>query len=212
MTSRRGGRPSTLDAIYRTDPETGATITVEQEILRRMATGAHADACAAAVGFDRTSFLRIIKIGGDARLALEKGTKARHGDPDRTGLPTFTPHEDRVLQFCDALRDAELAFAADLEVTLTQAGRRHTRTITTIKTDAAGNTIETSTRTEEVEPDMATVRWRAERHRATRKEYRPPATELTGPEGGAIEVDVTADKLIDLVRTLRTQQETEPDD
>jgi hypothetical protein len=119
------------------------------------------------------------------------------------------------MQFLIKVDEARDRWRTAAETRIEAATRPGRRTIETIRTDARGRVIEKSVRTENVEPDMATLRWRMQVHPATRDDYRPPRQEITGEAGGPITVDVEhkAESLIDAIRKLKAQaSEVEPDD
>lgn len=210
MTTFQGGRSRSLDDILKHDPTTGEPITVEQEILRKMATGAYVADCAAGTGLLRTQINDWLRIGNRARKKLIKGTHVlpNYGEP--TGKPEITEHEHRLTKFCDAVDQAEDAFALDLEATIARMTHPRTKEIVTVKVDRRGREIERTVRTETLDPDASMVRFRAERHRATRDRYKPPVAEVSGPDGGAIPIETTATTLIEQAKRLKAAK-TNPD-
>lgn len=208
----KAGRPTELDAPIDVPVPGGGMrrATVETRIIELMGTGAHVDTAAQSLGVERETLHNWLKIGARTRKAWAAGKLSHPDDPDGEA-PLPGPHQLRCAQFSIAVDSAQADWLMRQEATLEAAGRPRKRQIVTVKTDPAGDTIETSTRTEDEAPDMATVRWRLERHPASRDTYGRTTTsiELSGPDGEAIPVDVRTSTLADKIAELRAKR-TEP--
>lgn len=216
--SRDGiGRPFALDRIVL--ERKGVPITAEQRIIEILATGATVEAAAGSIGIRRPELHVIIGDGVKARTLVLEGKRSMPGEHDEDD-PRYPPPLDdrqlRLLHFANAVDDARDQWLTAAETRVEVATRPGTRTRTTTKRDRRGNVIEETTVIEDTDPDMATMRWRLERHPASRDQYRPPRTELTGPDGGPITLDVEtkAASVLDQLRKLKDQTPTEgtPDD
>lgn len=217
MTGPKGGRPTSLDDVWEPakvrDDNVIPARTVEDEILRRMANGSHVDTAAGAIGINRYTLHDWLKVGGRAIRDLNKGTRAPHGDPNRTGLPTLSEHEQRLVWFSravEATEDRWVERQEELLEKITSGGI--IREIVTVKTGPDDNVIETTTRTEPTLPDTRAMTWRLERHRATRKLYKPPIQEISGPDGDPIPIEQRVTGLLDRIRTTRASKEPTDDD
>lgn len=216
----KGGRPTELDAhLTLPGPDgTTRTVTVEERIIELMATGAHVDTAAASIGVMRPQLHEWLRIGAKANKDITAGRRTHPDDPTRDpDMPTIGNHETRCLRFSFAVDAAQAEWLMRQEATLETVSRPRQHTVTTVKTDAAGATVESSTRTETEIPDMATVRWRLERHPASRDTYgrTTHAVELSGPDGEAIPVDLRISTITDKIAALRAKPELEeetPDD
>jgi hypothetical protein len=215
----KAGRPTELDAPIDVPTANGGMrrATVEQRIIELMGTGAHVDTAAQSLGIERRTLHEWLKTGARARKDVAAGRRVWPDDPNRDpDMPTVRDHDLRCAKFSLAVDSAQADWLMRQEATLEAAGRPRRRQVVTVKTDAQGQPLETSTRTEDEAPDMATVRWRLERHPASRDTYGRTTTaiELSGPDGEAIPVDVRtstlADKIAEL-RAKRTDPQGEPD-
>lgn len=208
----KAGRPTELDSPIDVPTADGTMrrVTVETRIVELMATGAHVDTAAMSLGIERSVLHDWLKIGGRTRKAWAAGKLSHPNDPDGEA-PLPTPHQTHCAQFSVAVDAAQAEWLMRQEATLETVSRPRQHTVTTVKTDAAGATVETSTRTENEIPDMATVRWRLERHPASRDTYgrTTTAVELSGPDGEAIPVDLRISTITDKIAALRAKPEPE---
>lgn len=208
----KAGRPTELDAPIDVPVPGGGTrrVTVEQRIIELMGTGAHVDTAAMSLGIERPTLHDWLKIGGRTRKAWAAGKLSHPDDPDGEA-PLPETHQTRCALFSVAVDSAAADWLMRQEATLEAASRPNKREVVTIKTDAAGRQVETSRRTENEGPDMATVRWRLARHPASRDTYGDRQTvELSGPGGEAIPVDVRTSNLADKIAELRAKREQPP--
>jgi hypothetical protein len=191
------GRPSSLDLPY------DEHRTIADFIIEAMATGASVDDCANAAGVDRSSLHTWLKLGARTRTALARGELGWPDDPDAEKPPPDT-HALRCMRFSDSVEKARAEWLLRLETLLDARAQPLTKVIETVTVDKDGNETDRTTRTEYLGPDMATIRWRAERHPASRHRYGArQALELSGPDGGDIPIAQTAANLLDQIRTLR---------
>lgn len=208
MSNEQGsGQPFALDRIVL--ERDGVPVTAEQRIIEILATGASVEAAAGSIGIRRPQLHKIIGDGVKARtLVLEDKASlpGEHDEDDHRYPPPLDNRQLRLLRFADAVDDARDRWLTSAETRIEQATRPGKRTRTTTKKDARGRKIETIEVEETTDPDMATLRWRLERHPASRDHYRPPRTELSGPDGGPITLDVEAKaaSVLDMIRQLKT--------
>jgi hypothetical protein len=201
------GRPTSLDQPY-DERRTNA-----DRIIELMATGASAEACAGSVGINRSTLHDWLKIGARTRTAIHAGKLSHPNDPDGE-QPLPDTHSLRCMQFSNDVEKARTEWLIRQEALLEAAGRPSERTIETVQLDPAGNELARTRKTERVAPDMATVRWRLERHPISRDAYGArQAIELSGPQGEAIPVEVRAGSLADKIAELRDKRaEQDPPD
>lgn len=204
----RGGRPSSLDQPY------DQTRTIAERIIELMATGAHVDTAAASVGITRQSLHEWLRIGAQTRTAILTGRRADPDDPNRDpDLPVSERHATRCMRFSDAVDAAQAEWLLRQEATLEAAVRPRQRRIVTRTTDSTGALASEQTRDETLEPDLATLRWRLERHPASRDTYgrTTTAVELSGPGGEGIPLDVRTSALADKIAALRDKRTEQSD-
>lgn len=196
----KAGRPSALEDEIDVPTANGTMIrvTVEDRIVELMRTGAHVDTAAASIGVMRNVLHDWLRIGARSRRELTRFPDA-----------TLSPHQTRCVRFSIAVDQAQAEWLLRQEALLEAAGRTRKRVVTTQKADATGQIVETSTRTEDEGPDMATVRWRLERHPASRETYGVTRVEHTGPDGEAIPVELRAQSLAEKIAAIRNP---EPED
>lgn len=209
-----GGRPTDLDAIALTRDVDGITtpVTVEERIIELIGTiGSTVETAAGSVGISRATLAAWITLGGKTRKARLNGRIA----PDEAlDNPEWA---DRCVKFLDAVDQARDRWVAGAETRVATATRPGKRTTTVTKTDARGRVTEKTTTVADTDPDMVTLRWQLERNPASRDQYRPPRTEITGEGGGPITVDVEAKaaSVLDMIRKLKNQDtggtDAEPD-
>lgn len=208
----KGGRPTSLDHLIDVPAPNGMRrVTAEERIIELMATGAHVDTAAASLGITRESLHTWLKIGGRTRIALTSGKLGHPDDPDAEQPPP-DPHSLRCAQFSIAVDAAQAEWLMRQEATLETAVRPRQRKIETRTVDGQGNTVSEATRTETLEPDLATLRWRLERHPASREHYgNRQSIELSGPGGEAVPVNVRIGSLADKIAAVRAKRQTPPE-
>lgn len=208
----KAGRPSDLDALIDV-PKADGTMrqaTVADRITELMATGAHVDTAAMSLGVDRSTLHTWLKIGGRTRKAWTANKLSHPDDPDGEA-PLPEPHQTRCAEFSIAVDIAQAQWLQRQEATLETVSRPRKRSVITVRTDAQGAIVDRTERTEDDIPDMATVRWRLERHPASRDTYgNRSALEISGPDGEAIPVDLRVGGLADKIAALREQRDVAP--
>lgn len=164
----RTGRPSRL-----TD-ELRPGVTVADEIIERVRSGADRRDAAASVGVARSTL----------QLWLRDG--ARHAARRLSG-DDLTDSEHELANFSDreAQALAEWKVEQELQLGILSSGRE--RIVETVKTNADG-TVETTRRSETVEPNAQVILWRLERRFP--EQYGRQRLEVSGPDGGPIPVSV----------------------
>lgn len=187
-----GGRPSSIDAVIEHTPE-GVPVTVADRIIALLRQGAYMEHAAAAAGVQKVTVYDWLRTGARAGMAVEKGKK-------------ITPEQARCREFANAVHQASGQWVAEANLRLSQAARGgRTLTTTTTKRDASGGVIETTERTEIVPPNPSVDQWRLERRLPAL--YGRRVVELTGPDGGAIPVEVRARELAETIRSARAAAE-----
>lgn len=180
------GRPSRINEVIGTrtvqHPDGTTTtepVTVAERITEALRSGQYVETAAAMAGVHRDSVFSWLRIGANINGAVAAGTRTRR---------SLTAHEKRCAEFSDAVDEAQ-RMSEGIDVTrLAQlaAGGVPLTTVVT-KYDAQGNVVERTERTEHTLPSAQVLTWRLERrfpHRWGRK------TEVSGPEGGPIAVEV----------------------
>lgn len=194
MTMRRKqGRPTTFGQPLH--PE--LNIDTADAIVNAVRAGAFIDTAAAAAGIPRGTLNTWLTVGARTATAVASGEK----DPD-----TLTPYEQALRDFSLRINKAFAEWDIEANAQLQQLSRRHVgKTSTVITRDATGQVIEQTTRSEEVEPDWRIIAWRLERKDWGR--YGPRLrSEVTGKDGGPIEMADRTSALLDVVREARAQE------
>lgn len=197
----RTGRPTKLTQKLREGPD-GAAITVADEIIERIRSGAGTQDAAASVGIARSTLTDWLREGARhaaRRLAGEKLTAKERA------LADFSDREAQAI--------AEWKVEQEIQLGLLSTGR--SRTIITEKRDSAGNLLEKTERTEGIEPNDRVITWRLERRFP--EQYGRQRLEITGPEGGPIPLSIreqasealtaAAERLAESLAALQAQQE-----
>jgi hypothetical protein len=177
------------------------TYEVQDRIVNAVAAGNYIEAAAASAGISKQSVYEWQRIG--ARVKRREHAAHDKGEtPDKR-----TDHEHRCVAFSDAVDRAQ----ADAEITdnlrlyrLAEGGATITKTVE--KRDPAGNLLERTTTTEETLPNPAVIMWRLERRFPDRWGRR--RLEVTGADGGPIEVTSPLDMLRGELDRIREQHAT----
>lgn len=170
----RTGRPTKIDAELRRGPD-GEKITVADEIVERIRSGASNLDAAQSVGISKSTLQDWLREGARAsarRLAGEK----------------LTAKERRLADFSDREAQALAEWKVEQEIQLGILSTGRERLIVTEKRDSAGNLIEKSERREGIEPNAQVIEWRLERRFP--EQYGRQRLEITGPEGGPIPLSI----------------------
>lgn len=185
MTRRTGnppGRPPKLDQVLRRHDD-GRIETVADRIAAHVRAGGYIEEAAAAVNVSKQSVYEWLKIGARTQAHLAAGKPKRD----------LSRHELRCAEFSDSVASCD-AIATMTDVALTaKLAAGVERTIETVKIDATtGTVLERTMRTESAVPDGAMVRWRLER-RKPHQWGRLQRIEISGLEGGPIELETDSD-------------------
>ena len=198
-----GGRRSYIDQIIeRCD---GQPITVADRIIAAVRAGNYLETAAALAGV-RVATIRDWLYTGNATLrALANGAEQHE-------LPH---HHIRYAEFADAIARAEAEAEAEDVARLQLLARGQattTKEVTVERRNADGELVERTTRseTETLAPDSAALRWRLER-RHPRRWQGSQRVELTGEEGGPIELTVAEkrDAVLDTLSRLASEREAD---
>lgn len=208
------GRPTKIDQILRYQDRGGERIpvTVADNIIELVRGGNYIETASLASGVTKDTVYRWIKEGALLNLALHNQGTTSHRE-----LDSFTEQELRLSSFSDALMRAQAeAEAQDVLTSARLARGGITVTTVTEKTEidpttGAQTIVGRTVRTETTLPDGRMVSWRlAKRNPDT---WGADRVEVTGAEGGAIELTVAArrDQLLDAldVQAARLAQEQE---
>lgn len=202
------GRPLALDLPYRIR-EDGTTQTKGERIIELMGTGSHVDTAAGSIGIVRSVLHKYLQAGARCRSNITRG---KLSDPD--DLDGEAPLPDafslRCMTFTDAVDSQVDAWIQRQEVLFETATRGLKRTVTITNKDAGGQITGSSERVE-IEPDMATARWRATR-RAPKLYGDRQALELSGPDGEPIAIEDRTESLLDKIRKARQTKDQPPEE
>lgn len=176
------GRPALLHQVI--DHRNGRPITSADRVVELTSLGTPRRAAAAAAGISVATLMAWISLARTTRAAL-------HVNPQH---PT-TPHQNDCLAFLDQLERAEGEAVARVVAQIQAAAAPHKgrKTKTTRRyTNAQGQKVEEVTEVEVDDPGD----WRAAAFLAERRwpEAFSAAVQVTGPGGGAIQVEHKADE------------------
>lgn len=199
-----GGRRSYIDQVIEHRPD-GQPVTVADRIIAAVRAGNYLETAAALAGV-RVATIRDWLYQGNATLrALANGAEQHE-------LPH---HHIRYAEFADAVARAEAEAEAEDVARLQLLARGQattTKEVTVERRNADGELVERTTRseTETLAPDSAALRWRLER-RHPRRWQGSQRVELTGEEGGPIELTVAEkrDAVLDTLSRLASEREAD---
>lgn len=191
-----GGRPSKIDEVVqrreRRDKDGNIVgyedVTAGEKVVERVrAHWAEFEDAAASAGVTRQTLSNWRRQGVDARKRLAQGKR-------------LTPNQARYAEFLDALETAE-AEAEAIRVGIVQRAAEGGYTVTETTTEERnGRVVKRTTTTKVAMPAWQAAAWQLERRRP-HKFGRRQAVEVTGAEGGPLQVDAGPDPQ-DLVRRL----------
>lgn len=170
------------------DDGTTTRVTVGEAIVRNLAAGGYVEQAAAACGIDKPTLYAWLKRGARARRKSLNGKGA-------------VPATDRqYVEFSNAVATGQVKPLTRAEATIAQlmAGGRTVRH-ETVKTNAAGEVLERTVRTETLAPDAASIRWWLER-RWSKLYGHLGSLEITGADGAPLIPE--ADRARDLAEAL----------
>lgn len=159
-------------------------VTLLERVVETLSVGGYIEDAAARCGISPTTFRNWQREGTVAQADMLRGRKR---------LSDMTYSERRALRFCAAVDKAE----ADGKVVLLSMTERLARGgipmgKTVEKVDAQGNLLERTTTTEFSLPDMRAIQFRLARRHGMIERH---GLEVTGRDGGPIEVQSPIDKL-----------------
>jgi hypothetical protein len=189
--AKRNTHPTT-DLLLTPLATAGGTVAVWDRAADVIRLGGNYTDAAVRVGVAKFTFADWLRQG--ARLVAgvaSGGIDAADLDAHQRGLVNLVEAVDR------AESEAKLVYLGLLD----RVARGQDVRVVTVKVDAQGQEIERSERTEQRGPDAATIRWRLERRWP--EEFAPRVrAEITGADGGPVEVDV-ATRAAELAEELR---------
>lgn len=179
----------------------GREVTVRDRILDAITAGNYIECAAALAGIHKDTFYEWLKVGAQASADLHSG---RRTEAD------LTEHDHDCRSFSDAVVEAQARSEARDVAQLAELARGGRKIeSSTVKKDAAGNVVETTTRTEVAEPSAAVLQWRLERRFPDKWGRR--RIEVSGPDGEPIPVEARVAGLVAAARAFHGA-EVEADD
>lgn len=214
------GRPLMLDQVLRRRPildSDGAVqghedVTVGDAIIEALLAGAYMETAAEQAGVAKQTVYGWLRHGAAACIKREKGAALSQREARRQGL-VLTKREQTYADFSDAVAQAQAEAELHDVALLAELGRggMTVRTVTQ-KVDQAGNVLEQTVRTETLGPSAAVLMWRLERRHPEKWGRR--RIELTGADGGPVQVEDAAAALVASLRgfTAGAEAQRELDD
>lgn len=209
------GRPTKIDQVLRTrqrvHPVTGhvdtENVTVADTIVEALRAGNYLEAAAAMAGVHRDTVHTWLKTGAQAHADLHAGTRTRR---------QLTKLDKLCMEFSDAVAEAQdQAEGLDVGRLAQLAAGGITQEVVTEKQVLQGEgdqaklvVTERTVRKSTTLPDGDTLRWRLERRFPDRWGRR--RVELTGADGGPVEVDLVGQgvsQLLDLAGRMADPEE-----
>lgn len=183
------GQPSLIDQPLTIGDDTR---TVAEHLVEAIRGGNYIETAAAMTGVGKSTVYGWLKLGADASRKLDKGLD-------------ITEHEAKCRAFSDAVVQAQAQSEA-LDVAMLGALGRGGRKVVhvTEKRDKNNRVVEKVTRTETLPPSERALQWRLERRFPDRWGRK---VELSGPNGGPIEIDQTpSERLLATLAALADRQ------
>lgn len=207
MPRGQGGRPPTIgrEVVLRD----GSKMPAVDRIVQLVRAGNYFETACLQAGVPKRTAQLWVKTGVDTRAALEADRKRS----------TLTAYERQCMAFADALEEAEAEAEAEDVARLQQLGRGGVEQVVITEKvvpiyDEHGNetgrrVVERTERKERSAPDARVLQWRLER-RFPKRWGRRQQIEVSGPEGGAIQIDQDQ-RVLMLVQQLRQLHDGGPD-
>lgn len=176
------GIPSTIDDIV-SYTDDGVPVTAAERIIQILDTGDTLNTAAHAALTDVTTIQDWVEKGAAASKKRSQGIR-------------LTANERRWLAFSLEVGAAQARARERYLRTVYEDGTQGTtRRTTSTKTDAAGAVVEQVERVEQIPPNPVTAQWMLER-RWWRDFGRHQQMEVTGPDGGPVQVTSPRDELV----------------
>lgn len=175
---------------------TGRAVTITERVVETLRAGAFVKDAAARIGFPVETLREWQKVGQRAIRDVVQGNK-RNRD--------LSFHERQCAVLAQAMTKAEAECRLMMLGDLNKLARGVQRTETTTRMNAQGQPVETSTRVVTSVPDGRSIQWFLERRHP--EDFGRQRIELSGPEGGPIELGLAAsaaDKVRALIAEVRT--------
>lgn len=184
------GRPSRLNETFRVIEAEGNTperiITVGDRIVQLLNQGNYLETAARSVGIHRDTLFGWLEVAREARHATGRKTK----------------HQQECIAFSDAVEQAQGEAEAKDLVLLEGLARGGLELRTQVVRESAdGQVVGRETRTEVTLPDHRVIEWRLERRFPDRWGRR--RMELTGPDGGPVQVEITEEQGAQMAEVVR---------
>ena len=164
-------------------------VTVRTTILEAIGNGVHGEVAAASAGISRAMFLGWLR---DAAKLASDGRPAH----------TMTRDEQALMRFASDYQQAEAAYEVRMNELLHKVSTGElVKSHTMVELDSGGQVIRTINKTETMLPDARTILQRLQARFPAR--YRQ-GVEVTGAEGGPIEVSVRLSELVGQLAALKS--------
>lgn len=177
-----GGRPTKIDQVL--DTRGGQPVTVADTIVSAVRAGNYIETAAALAGITKPTLYDWLNTGSNAAM---KGGK-------------LTAQERRCMEFSNAVGRAMAESEAEDVAGLAALARGVTR-VERIVVDAEGNELSRTTVAERTPPNDKVLMWRLERRFGER--WGRNRIEVSGPEGGPMEVSIDEVQGHQLAEVLR---------
>lgn len=176
-------RPPEINRIIDRGPD-GTDVTVADRIVISIRAGNYLATAAAAVAVTVYTVHEWLRIG--ALLRSE-----RYANPEAIA----SDYEEACARFSVAVQRAEAEWEMQSSMLLERLARGGaTHSITTTRTDAQGNVIESITKTEILPPNAQVLQWRLSRRHPDRYSERK---EVSGPAGAPIAIEIRARAILE---------------
>lgn len=225
MPRHPGGRPTKINLVLRTDPITcracegegtltddqpctvckglGITgeneVTVADAIIDAIRGGNYIETAARLADVDKVTLHAWLKEGAGLAIAVNNGKRS---------LSSLKAQEKRLLEFSYSVQRATAEAESAGQAGILAAGRlrqQKSRTTTVTKMVNGVRVVETTTTTEDVPADWRALAWHQERRFFGQGWGPKEQVELTGADGGPVELDLTvrAAELTERVRRVK---------
>lgn len=173
------------------------TVTIADAIVENIRGGNYIETAARLCDIDKTTLHAWLADGAKLCIAVEAGQRTRS---------TMTKAEQRLLDFSYSVQRAVAEAESAGQASIAAAGRIRqsvTRTTTTTKMVNGVRVTETTTTVEDRPPDWRAMAWHHERRFFHQGWGNRERVEITGEDGGPVNVDLRVGELADRVRRVR---------